>query len=106
MDKCETQTGEVLKTDSVGGFIKSAPQMMSELTQSFISKKGLHDRAKFRLQMKAILDMISIDTEYPSTEKPSEKAKEDYSPRRHDGGGRLVDAPDSRQNETILGGQY
>ena len=49
MDKCETQTGEVLKTDSVGGFIKSAPQMMSELTQSFISKKGLHDRAKFRL---------------------------------------------------------
>lgn len=107
MEKSEVQqqpAGDVLtkQSDNVVNFIKSSPAMMAELTQQFVSKKGLSDRAKIRLQMKAVLDMISVDTEYPSAEK--KEAKEDYSPRRYDGGGRLVDAPDSRQNENILGG--
>lgn len=103
--------GEVLRKpenkEHVTQFVKNAPQMMAELTQQFIDRKAIGDRSKFRLQMKAVLDMISVDTEYPTPEKKDGAAKEDYSPRRYDnGGGRLVDAPDSRQNENILGGTY
>jgi len=104
MEKSETQqSAEVLKPTTTGDKIKHLlPEYMAELTQQFESKKALAERAKIRLKMKAVLDILSVDTEYPSIEKKETK-EADVSPRRYDGG-RLVDAPDSRLNETILGG--
>lgn len=105
MEQTAEQTekkSEVLTATTVESHINDSPDMMFELTQQFIAKKSLNDRAKLRLQMKAILDFISVNTEYPGAEK-KETPKDDYAPRRYEGG-RLVDAPDHRQNENILGG--
>lgn len=45
--------------------IESAPAMMAELMKEFIEKKDLNDRVKIRLRMKALLDLVAVDTKYP-----------------------------------------
>ena len=100
---------DVLRPGSVDNFIKEAPKMMGELTKQFIDQRNVNQRAKIRLQMKAVLDMISVDTEVappPGKDDGKKAESECYAPRRYTGEGRMVDAPDSRQNENILGGTY
>ena len=50
---------------NVRGYIADAPKIMSELTRLFVACTSLTDRAKIRMRMKAILDFISVDTDYP-----------------------------------------
>lgn len=42
-----------------------APEEMADLTKQFIQKKNVNDRVSIRLRMKAILDYLSTDTEFP-----------------------------------------
>jgi len=44
---------------------RQAPDLMKELTQQFIDRKDLNSRVRLRLRFKAVLDLISVDTEYP-----------------------------------------
>jgi len=46
-------------------FAERAPAVMAELMQQFIEKKSLVERAKIRLQVKALQDFFSADTKYP-----------------------------------------
>jgi hypothetical protein len=67
---------------------------MSGLMERYIAQKNLNDRAKIRLMMKALLDLIAVDTEYPPIAK---KRNEDFD---------LGEERDPvRQNENILGGE-
>lgn len=43
----------------------SAPGIMAELMRGFIAARDLNSRARVRMQMKALLDLFSVDTEYP-----------------------------------------
>lgn len=43
-----------------------APEEMADLTKQFIGKKNVNDRVAIRLRMKAILDYLSTDTEFPA----------------------------------------
>jgi hypothetical protein len=43
-----------------------APEEMADLTRQFIGKKTVNDRVAIRLRMKAILDYLSTDTEFPA----------------------------------------
>jgi hypothetical protein len=45
--------------------IAIAPQTMANLTKSFIENKNVNDRVSLRLRMKAVLDYLSTDTEFP-----------------------------------------
>jgi hypothetical protein len=42
-----------------------APEEMANLTKRFIEQKNVNDRVSLRLRMKAILDYLSTDTEFP-----------------------------------------
>ncbi|MCI0547387.1 MAG: hypothetical protein L0027_08885 [Candidatus Rokubacteria bacterium] len=42
-----------------------APAIMAELMDRFIAARELNGRARVRMQMKAMLDLFSVDTEYP-----------------------------------------
>ena len=44
---------------------EQAPDIMAELMRSFIRAKDLNSRARVRMQMKAMLDLFSTDTEWP-----------------------------------------
>lgn len=57
-----------------------APEEMANLTRQFIEKKNVNDRVAIRLRMKAILDYLSTDTEYPTN--PLLKKEEGRSPAR------------------------
>ena len=62
-DKPESQsTGPKIKE-----MIASAPDIISELMCEFIEKKDLNARVKIRMRMKALLDIIAVDTIYPKT---------------------------------------
>lgn len=50
---------------TLGAFLKEAPKVMADLTRMFIACTDLTERAKIRLRLKAILDLISVDTDYP-----------------------------------------
>ena len=50
--------------------VASAPKIMAELTRAFIEKKDLKSRVQIRLRIKAILDLLSVDTEYPASATP------------------------------------
>lgn len=54
------ETGE--KTKAV---IAGAPDVMAELMRAFIEQKDLNARVKIRLRMKALLDLVAVDTLYP-----------------------------------------
>lgn len=47
--------------------IDSAPEMMAELMREFIDHKELNARVKIRLRMKALLDLVAVDTQYPKS---------------------------------------
>lgn len=55
--------------DQVGEKIKAmldgAPDTMAELMRAFIANKDLNVRVKIRLRMKALLDLVAVDTAYP-----------------------------------------
>jgi len=57
-----------------------APDEMSELTKQFISKKNVNDRVAIRLRMKAVLDYLSTDTEFPAN--PLITKKDERTPAR------------------------
>lgn len=47
------------------GITQIAPEVMRDLTRDFIAKKDVNDRVSIRLRMKALLDFLSTDTEFP-----------------------------------------
>jgi hypothetical protein len=53
-----------------------APDEMGELTKKFIQNKNVNERVSIRLKMKAILDYLSTDTEFP----PNPLLKKDPAP--------------------------
>lgn len=53
-----------------------APEEMANLTKSFIENRNVNDRVSIRLKMKAILDYLSTNTEYP----PNPLLKKDPAP--------------------------
>jgi hypothetical protein len=57
-----------------------APEEMALLTKQFIEKKNVNDRVSIRLRMKAVLDYLSTDTEFPAN--PLIKKDESKSPAR------------------------
>lgn len=57
-----------------------APDEMCNLTKQFILKKNVNDRVSIRLRMKAVLDYLSTDTEFPPN--PLIKKDEGKSPAR------------------------
>lgn len=57
-----------------------APETMAHLTKQFIEKKNVNDRVAIRLRMKAVLDYLSTDTEFPPN--PLLKKDETRSPAR------------------------
>lgn len=52
-------------TDKVVGWIESTPDVMADLMKQFIANTDLNTRARIRLRMKALLDLVSVDTSYP-----------------------------------------
>ena len=64
----------------MAGITTIAPEEMAELTKDFITKKNVNDRVSIRLRMKAILDYLSTDTEFPPN--PLIKKDEAKSPAR------------------------
>jgi len=57
-----------------------APDEMAHLTKQFIEKKNVNDRVAIRLRMKAVLDYLSTDTEFPPN--PRLKKDETKTPAR------------------------
>lgn len=57
-----------------------APEEMAHLTKQFIEKKNVNDRVAIRLRMKAVLDYLSTDTEFPAN--PLLKKDEGRTPAR------------------------
>ena len=58
--------GDVIKpVTKMGEILSNAPALMAELTEEFMTIKDFNNRAKIRLQMKAILDLLSVNTDYP-----------------------------------------
>lgn len=57
-----------------------APEEMAHLTKQFIEKKNVNDRVAIRLRMKAVLDYLSTDTEFPAN--PLIKKDEGKTPAR------------------------
>lgn len=57
-----------------------APEEMANLTKQFIEKKNVNDRVSIRLRMKAVLDYLSTDTEFPAN--PLIKKDESKTPAR------------------------
>lgn len=45
--------------------LEKAPELMAELMRQFIDKKDLNSRTALRLRMKALLDLVAVDTQYP-----------------------------------------
>jgi hypothetical protein len=68
---------------------EDAPQLMAELTEEFIKKPDLESRIKTRLRIKALLDMLAVDTTYPKV--PDEAKSKDGD------GERPVDAVEGLQ---------
>lgn len=64
----------------MAGITQIAPEEMAELTKDFITKKNVNDRVAIRLRMKAILDYLSTDTEFPPN--PLIKKDEAKTPAR------------------------
>jgi hypothetical protein len=56
------------------------PEEMAHLTKQFIEKKNVNDRVAIRLRMKAVLDYLSTDTEFPAN--PLLKKEEGKTPAR------------------------
>ncbi len=72
-------------TDHIKGLIDNSPNLMSQLTQKFAENKNFADRNKIRRQIKALLDLLSVDTQYPAV-APEKKPQQQF-------GGGLMGAP-------------
>jgi len=57
-----------------------APEEMAHLTKQFIEKRNVNDRVAIRLRMKAVLDYLSTDTEFPAN--PLLRKDESKTPAR------------------------
>lgn len=57
-----------------------APEEMAHLTRQFIEKRNVNDRVAIRLRMKAVLDYLSTDTEFPAN--PLLQKEEKKTPAR------------------------
>ncbi len=51
-------------------FEANAPALMGELTSEFVKDKSFTGRNKVRRRIKAVLDMLSVDTTYPAQALP------------------------------------
>jgi hypothetical protein len=51
--------------DKMKALVEGAPDTMAELMRAFIQTKDLNARVKIRLRMKALLDIVAVDTVYP-----------------------------------------
>lgn len=51
--------------EKIKAMIEGAPDTMAELMRAFIDSKDLNTRVKIRLRMKALLDLVAVDTVYP-----------------------------------------
>lgn len=74
-----------------------SPQMMSELMAAFVKHPAFTDRAKIRMQMKALLDIVSHDTTYPPVPKIEKKGSQ------WDEGDQPALPEPTRMNEEMLG---
>ncbi len=57
--------GEQKAGEKVSQCLNNAPGMMAELMTEFIGDRNLNARVKVRLRMKALLDLVAVDTVYP-----------------------------------------
>lgn len=51
--------------EKIKSMLDAAPDTMAELMRAFIGSKDLNTRVKIRLRMKALLDLVAVDTVYP-----------------------------------------
>lgn len=49
------------------------PEMMAALMKLFIQKKDVDSRVQIKMQMKALLDLASVDTTFPENNLPDSK---------------------------------
>lgn len=49
------------------------PEMMAALMKIFIQKKDVDSRVQIKMQMKALLDLASVDTTFPENALPDSK---------------------------------
>jgi hypothetical protein len=72
----------VIRRETMGEKLEStvtaAPEIMAELISEFIKNKDLKSRIQVRLRIKALLDLLSVDTTYPALPP-------DAKPSRHGG---------------------
>lgn len=47
--------------------VGNIPDVMAELTKSYIANTDYNARAKIKMRMKAFLDMLSVDSTYPNS---------------------------------------
>lgn len=80
--KEKVRAKKVKPTPANDALIKSAPTAMAELMREFIDKKEFTSRAKTRLKMKSLLDLVSSDTTYPGIPE--------VKPQQQFGGGQLA----------------
>lgn len=64
----------------LGETLGSLPALMAELMKEFIEKKDLTTRSQIRLRMKALLDLVHVDTTYPPN--PAMKSSSVPNPAR------------------------
>lgn len=55
----------MVEDSRIAAVLEDIPGLMKALTEEFIAKTELSERAKIRLRMKALLDFVSVDTTYP-----------------------------------------
>ncbi len=63
-------------TAEIHDFISESPKTMFALMRDFVEKKDVNSRVAIRLRMKALLDFVSVDTEFP----PNPMLKMDAAP--------------------------
>lgn len=60
--------------------LETIPEVMAALMREFIAKKDVTTRIQIRLRMKALLDFVGVDTEYPPN--PLKKSEARAEPAR------------------------
>ena len=61
--------------------IHALPEAMADLMRAFLRDRSMEARTKTRMRIKALLDLASVDTEYPDVPKDLEtKADEPADP--------------------------
>lgn len=81
-----------LAGETMRAMLARTPDAMRELMQQFIENKDLNARAAIRLRMKALLDMVSVDTAYPPLFAPDGRRDQAPMDAFHQGPGMRGDA--------------